>query len=106
MSAKRYNIKSEIDLSAWIEEYPEGILVMANDYDDTMAELNHERSLRETQAESMLTRIRDLEAALVQICEDETLTDSGRRFIAYEAFRKSIIKPEYSQASGSGDANG
>lgn len=33
MTAKRYNVKSEIDLSAWIEEQPDGVLVMASDYD-------------------------------------------------------------------------
>ena len=35
---KRYNVKSEIDLSAWIEEQPGGVLVMANDYDDLRAQ--------------------------------------------------------------------
>lgn len=37
--AKRYNVKSEIDLSAWIEEAPGGVLVMASDYDALAAEL-------------------------------------------------------------------
>lgn len=35
---KRYNVKSEIDLNAWIEEHPEGVLVMASDYDDLRAQ--------------------------------------------------------------------
>jgi hypothetical protein len=34
---KRYNVKSEIDLSAWIEEDPTGVLVMAADYDSLAA---------------------------------------------------------------------
>jgi len=64
---KRYNVKSEIDLSAWIEEQPGGVLVMASDYDALAADLAKYQECRVHDVDEkawLSKRVTELEAAL------------------------------------------
>jgi len=87
---KRYNPYSVIDLSAWIVEDPEGLLVMASDYEalvkerDALAAENAEMlkngfatAIDIIEIHTLKTRIAALESALREIARGKDSSDYG-----------------------------